>query len=465
MYAIELSEIGRDAYSKRDVHLERAVLFLINKVGADAWVTRKRRIVERVLANLKPRAPTPVEGISIRDRDDEVGWYLHLAEQAIADPPSVDSDQAARIIPYLSTLGRKLDALQRIDGIDRRIQHFLRNEAGRDPDQAIFELLVGASYADEGWDVLAVQETGGRRTPDFQIDRPGQRFLVECKRLTRRPEYTERERDAWLRLWRPASDWLVANRVSLIWTVLLHEEIHTYPADFLVGVVRDYVSAQRMDPTVRNDECCSIGVDRADYDAIAAGLRKNYVKRNSSRERQLITGRHEPDYGLSYAIKGDSRTMGPEAAGSNEYWDAIHYVSAAYWRCDAKNAVSAKARDVTKRLAEATEQLSDSVPGIVHIGIETADGDDVELVRSEKILHSLQTFDPRGKRLAWIFLHFFRGESPPEELWAIDETTQWFGGPQRLRPLQALLLLGDDGVPTSQRAHWQAPRGAPPDFT
>lgn len=459
MYDIELSEIGKHAYPQRDQHLERAVLFLVEKIGADAWRTRKTAIVERLLAKLAPGAAKSIEGISIRDREDEIGWYLHLGEQTIADPTSVDSDQAARVLPYLSTLGRKLGAVQMIRGIEGRIANLLRRENKRDPDQGIFELLVGASYAAEGWDVLALPESGKGKTPDFQIDRQGQRYLVECKRLTRRPEYTERERDAWLRLWRPASEWLIENRISLIWTILLHREIHAYAPDFLLSVIRDYVSAQKTDRIVRDNESCLITADPVNYPAIEEALKDNYIKRNSSRERQVITGQHQPDFGLTFAIHGSRGTIGPETAGSNEYWDAIDYVSAAYWRCDAPLAVSSKARDITKRLAEATEQLSDTIPGIVHIGIETADGDDVELVRSQKILRTIGEFDSRGKRLAWVYLHFFRSDSPPDELWAIDESVQQFGGPRGLRPLRTDLLLGDGSVPTYERAHWEAPRG------
>lgn len=457
MHIFELSEFGKKYYPQRDQDLERAVIYLINRIGAEVWRARKAAIVERLFTKLESPVSTPIEGTSIRDREDEFGWYLHLGEQMIADPPAVDSDQAARIAPYLSALGRKLDALLTIQGINERIDKLVYQQTQRDPDQALFELIIGASYAAEGWRVIALPENSREKTPDFQIDHLGERYLVECKRLTRRSDYTERERSAWLRLWNPASKWLLENDISLIWTVLLHEEANSYPANFMLDLVGNFHPTGAARVVVRDDERCLVMAEAVDYASISKVLKSSYVKTSSSREREVITGRHQPDSGLTSLIKGKFVTMGPASAGRNTYWDEIHYVSAAYWRCDATAAVNSKARDVKKRLAEATEQLSDTAQGVVHIGIESGEGDDVELVRSQKVLNMVRTFDPRGKKLTWVYLHFFRGESPPDELWAIDETCQWFefGSSGMSKPLKSGFLLGDESVPSFQRAHWE----------
>ena len=457
MYTIELSETGARAYPDRDLHLERMVLHLVNVMGADVWRARKAAIVERLQSKLELMS-SPREGVSIRDREDEIGWYLYQCEQTIADPTSVDSDQASRVLPYFSALGRKLDALLTVHGIDARIESLLRKEKLRDPDQGLFELLVGGTYAEEGWTVTALPEKSGSKTPDFEVRRGGQVLVVECKRFARRSDYSERERDAWLRLWGPARDWLIEQGIDKLWTIVLHEEIHLYPADFLLNAVQSYVTSGSLEPSVRDDERCRITIKEVDHAAIDDVLKDHWVKMGSSREREVITGSHRPDYGLTYSIGGNPEALGDGTTRRSWYWDSIRFVSAAYWRCDAPAAIDSKARDVLKRLAEATEQLSERVPGIVHIGVETADGDDVELVRSEKILRTVENFDPRGKNLTRVFLHFFRGESPPDQAWAVDETVQQFGVSGS--PLRSGMLLGDDSVPTYRRAHWEAPRGA-----
>lgn len=68
MYAIELSEVGKHAYSERDKNLEQMVLFLVETMGPDVWPIRKAAIVERLRAKLEPAELAPPEGISIRDR-------------------------------------------------------------------------------------------------------------------------------------------------------------------------------------------------------------------------------------------------------------------------------------------------------------------------------------------------------------------------------------------------------------
>ncbi|GJE19507.1 hypothetical protein AIGOOFII_4256 [Methylobacterium marchantiae] len=88
-------------------------------------------------------------------------------------------------------------------------------------------------------------------------------------------------------------------------------------------------------------------------------------------------------------------------------------------------AIDAKARDVLKRLADATDQLPTDVPGIVHIGFEAVDGDDVERIRYGKILAGTGKFDPEGKPLEDVYCHYLVPGSPPMEAWAFDETVQW----------------------------------------
>jgi hypothetical protein len=453
-YSIELQKAGQFLYDSRDRNLERAVVFLVERIGIENWRSRRDDIAKRHRERRMPNSSSPIEGVSIRDTVDEFGWYLYLAEQSIADPPSIDSDQSARVLPYLSALGRKLDSISSIQGVDIRLDRLVRVEKQRDPDQAIFELLVGATYAEEGWAVVALPDGGSTKQPDFQVSKGDLQFLVECKRLTRRSDYSSRERDAWLALWHPASEWLVENRVSIVWTIVLHQEIHTYPKEFLLEIVKSYVLGGDKRNVLVDDVRCRISAAPVDYEGIARVLEDNYVKHSSSRERELITGEHTPEFGLTYSVAGVPIAMGDSVAGSNLYWESISFVSVARWRCDADGARNAKARSILKRLSEANDQLSSSILGIVHIGIETADGDDVEVARMQKIDQALNFFDAKGKALAWVFLHFFRGESPPDQMWAVDETTKVF---QRLpvpKPLNSHLMLGDESVPTYPRAHW-----------
>jgi hypothetical protein len=110
---------------------------------------------------------------------------------------------------------------------------------------------------------------------------------------------------------------------------------------------------------------------------------------------------------------------------------------------------------VLKRLAEGNKQLSDDKPGIIHIGFEAVEGDEVERARYDKILASTGKFDPQGKPLSYLYVHYFVPESPPDEAWAFDETVQWrrISGKDP-RPLGSPFLVMPPGTQGREGPHW-----------
>ena len=449
-YSITLTEAGHAFYEARDRDLERAVIYLIEHIGAERWQQRRQAVHDRFLAKLTS-PPVRVEGVSVRDREDELGWYLFLGETLIADPPAVESDQAHRVWPYLSAFGRKLDAILAIRNVNERIARLLRETKEQDPDQALFELFVGATYVEEGWSVEALPESA-MKTADFEIRKGLVRFEVECKRLARRSEYTERERDAWLRQWKPASLWLVENKLSWFFTILIHVELTSLSENYIFDALRAQHEPRSNTFHALHSEALSITCAPTDYARIAKGLSASHTKCQSSAERALITGRYEPDYGLTAAIGGNRVTMGPPTVAGNVYWDSITYASGAYWRTDAPEAVEAKARDIVKRLSEATAQFPGRHAGIVHLGIEAAEGDDVEMMRTNKIMNTVGRFDPRGKPLEWVFIHYFKHQSLPDGRWFLDETCEWHGrGPPLYRPLRNQFIVSPPDTPSIDR--------------
>lgn len=126
------------------------------------------------------------------------------------------------------------------------------------------------------------------------------------------------------------------------------------------------------------------------------------------------------------------------------------------WQSNSDRAISSKARDVISKLVEAKDQLPGGRRSVVHIGSEAVEGDGVERARFDKIVASTRRFDPRGKRLKYAYCHYFVPESPPDEAWAYDETTQLCGiepeGPPSL--IDPLLVLPPDAE-HRVGAHWQ----------
>jgi len=96
-----------------------------------------------------------------------------------------------------------------------------------------------------------------------------------------------------------------------------------------------------------------------------------------------------------------------------------------------------------------SQNCSELQPGVVHIGLEAVDGDEVEALRHEKVLKTITNFDAEGKPLEYVYFHWFAPESPPNKSEAFDETCHWSGrGPGQIRPLRddMLVLASDVGA-------------------
>lgn len=117
-------------------------------------------------------------------------------------------------------------------------------------------------------------------------------------------------------------------------------------------------------------------------------------------------------------------------------------------------AIERRARDIKRKLAEATEQLPTDRPGVIHIGIEALGSDAVERRRYNKITESINNFNTYTKPISFIYWHYFAPEAPPDELWAIDETFMWRGIRDDQMPLlENSLILPPESV-GREGAHW-----------
>ena len=121
-------------------------------------------------------------------------------------------------------------------------------------------------------------------------------------------------------------------------------------------------------------------------------------------------------------------------------------------------ATESKARDVLKRVSEGCAQLPDGRRGVVHIGLEAVDGDEVELARYARLQNSLKNFDPKDKLLEYVYVHWFAPESPPAEAFSFDETRHWEAiHPIGLPPMQEFLVLPKGANQDTQvGGHWTA---------
>ena len=125
------------------------------------------------------------------------------------------------------------------------------------------------------------------------------------------------------------------------------------------------------------------------------------------------------------------------------------------WDSRRDAAIDRRARDVIKRVAEGCRQLPDQRLGIVHVGVEAVDGDEVERRRYAKVLESLKDFDPEGKALEYVYVTWLAPESPPDTLIAFDETCHHQAiRPKRFRPLPNGFLVLPSDLKSRSGGHW-----------
>lgn len=411
-----------------DSDIELVFEWMVGFLGAEGWRRRKDAIEAQLEAKLKPHttreAAITHEPVSIYD--DRIAWYLYLIDTLLHSPLKYEPTQGARIVPIFKRLGADLLTLKAMKGINERVERMLTVEK-RQPDGALFELLVALIWMRNGSDsVEFLKEAPPEKRPDIRALKGQEVWYIECKRLDKSSEYSERERSKWLRMWTLARDVLIERRYSVILDVVFHVELESLPDDFLVTELCGKLMFVQPPCSVISNKTWDVSVTLVDYGAARDHLSKYSVKYPSDQIIELIGGRREPNLGFTSAIEGQLVRMG-DGPGNNYFLDKLRFAVGAYWSCDAKRATERKARDIRKHIAEAVRQLPSGEKGVVHVGLETLDGQIVEAERYDRIVNTVREFDAQGKDLLWVYCHLFQSYAPPDDCWVIDETVYYFG--------------------------------------
>ena len=130
-----------------------------------------------------------------------------------------------------------------------------------------------------------------------------------------------------------------------------------------------------------------------------------------------------------------------------------------YWYCDAKEALWSKARDIKGQLYKALKQFKSENTSVIHIGMETFDGPEVERTRFEKIKKTIEQIDTETTSLKWIFCNFFQSYSTLDQDWVFDETTSVMSPYKNQKPPLNVkfMIISDDGDTENDISHWDRP--------
>lgn len=427
--------------------LREAVDWFKSFMTPEDWRSRRDAAFSRLYQSAFGLAPAERKG-RFFDESDMFGWYLFLADAFLDHVWNYEPTFGSRIIPAFAAVGRNLALLKRMNGVEGRVRRIVGPERSQ-PNGGVFELLAAAAYGRRGAGVsFRTEEPGRAKSWDIDVELEGRRYAVECKRMEV-SEYGERERAQMRELWRPACELVVKAEVSAFCNVDFCVPVFDVTAGYLAEKAREWLASGL--PSLLWKDGISEGViGEMDLTPLKEVLRNDDVLAAGTRLHQLLTGRYIRHANYVQLLRYKFG-ISPRYIGECDRAILLR------WQSSAAASISAKARDVVRKLAEATRQLPPDTDSIVHIGFEAVEGDAVERARFEKVLASTAAFDPEGKPLRYVYCHYFVPESPPDKAWAFDETVQWRRISGNLpRPLERPFLVLPDTDGMREGPHWES---------
>lgn len=391
-----------------------------------------------------------------RAQEDPAAWYLALTWAALEAPASLDYLSAPRVVPFMAALGRNASTLSSISGVDDRVERLLSiDNREHDVDAVLFELLVAAAYARQGWSVRFIPETPKKKTPDMAVSRAGEERWVECKRMAARSEAARAESSEWRRLWAPLSSALRSRKLAVVLNLHLHRPMERYSDTYLVDRLLGKIPFMPGPGTLIDDDELCVHVAPVEWARVRRELDAAWAKKDSPREVELVTGRYEPRREVELLIDGATVSKGDPTRGPSDYWTSIDFACGAFWSCDAEESMARRARDIRSKLAKAVTQVQGDVPSSIHVGLETHERESIEDARLQRVMKTVSEFHAGGTKLDWIFCHLFGPEAAPDKAWDIGETTLWHSDGSE-RPIKEILLVAPEDSASTGGVHWNS---------
>lgn len=447
-----------------DQYVEDLYLWLIARIGESLWRQRRTKIqkeLKKIVDNFFTSTEKDLNDNLLSSKSDKVGWYLYLVECYLYLQDEYEFLQGSRVIPYFSILGENLENLKKINNFEHKIDNFLREE-NKAPDQDIFEFLVALLYIKSGYEeVTFIKESPPNRTPDIYVRNRRYEYYVECKRFSKDSGYHGEERKAWYKIWTPFSRYLLSKNKYLIMDIVFHIEILELDEKYLINKVRNKINEFSSGTLIQDDEV-TITAKPFNKKVVNDFLNIEPLKVNSPKLINLITGSYDPLKGLSIlACYKHGRVDISGTNINNIFTEKIDFAITAFRSFDSPESINKKARDIKKRVSEAEKQIPKGKRGIIHVGVETLEGNLTTKQRFDKILHSTIGFKvSEDKEIDYILCHFLQPESSPDEIFGFAETTAYFPSRSSREHIENLLscrLFGSDkagdGKPDS--VHWE----------
>jgi hypothetical protein len=373
------------------------------------------------------------------NRTDVAAWHILQAETFAAGRRYWRPDDAVRIAPYLKRIGLELDRLRAIPGAEDRAARLMMGER-RQPEAAIYELLVALAWSRHGWNVTFVPEERGQQTPDLRVSQPRRRWSVECKRLMP-AQYTTREKARGVALAEPVHRLSEDIGRSLVMQVRFKVELALVPDDYLAAKLHEAAGDSQF---IRewSDEIADVRLFPPTWALLRKVMARDDIAFGSSRMIELFCGRYE--HQADHSFSGRWRP----AAAHPFFAHTLYHGSVVSWTSSAFEAHRQKARHFRQVVHNAERQLDRDRPGVIHVGVETFGAHMIDAFRHVQNLIEAGEYRPDNPRLRWVYGNYFSPEvtTDPNESWAVDETMAPYriGRHRTAWPLPGHLLISPD---------------------
>lgn len=427
--------------------------WFLSFISPESWRQRKSRIENALSEGIlnSKNSSNLIDMATLAYHADRFGWYLYLLEVSLTDIPKYEHIQGARVLPVFFRLGEDLELVKKIGGIETKVKQLHKQSKNALTDSIIFEILCALAWVKNGWTVAFMPESPPDKTPDFLARKGDESWYVECKRLSQSSEYSIDERERWLKMLNYIKDDLI--QYNIVLDITFHVELkslpESYAKDELIGKLK--LLPLDINTVIVSNQTWTVEVTPVDMVKVKDHLKLNFVKNASPQLAELIGGKRADSAGFSSGCSAKYVSI-----NGGIYIEDIDRAFGVHWNCDAPVAIQTKARDIRRQLSDATNQLPEDKNSAVHIGVETLDGPTVEKERYNRIFNTATLWDTKGKKLRWIYCHFFQSYSPPDQPWIIDETISWFSRDitRKNEPLKNRFLIIPEDIGEDSEVHW-----------
>ncbi|GAA6769435.1 hypothetical protein [Flavobacterium sp. CGRL2] len=395
------------------------------------------------------------EGTLVAIQKDQIGWYLYLVHTYLYEPHKYEFYQGARVIPIFHRLGTDLDLLKNIEGINKKMRDLVRKRPS-EADAILFEILTALLWTRNGWTVKIIAEGKSGKTPDFLVSKGMEQWQIECKRQMKTSDYTYKETNKRQILISQISKILLHYNVLL--DITFHVELISLPDTYLYDILKDIIPKNKISGRIISNEKVDIDFSFVDISAFQRHVKEFFVKNNSPQHFELIASKPIDHSSFTSGFIGNFFYVGEDNA-NNLYISDIRNAYGVHCYCDASEAIFAKARDVRNQINDAINQFSSDTNSIIHIGMETFDGPEVERARLEKIITTMENINisKDQNRLCWIYYHYFQSYSRSYQNWFFDETVSTATSFINPVPLlkKTFLVIPEDELSIKDASHWE----------